>query len=65
MIDMILANRVCDLSYYYGWGNNAFQQIAQCLLPTGSSSISSMAKRFGSQIGRNIDKLLEAMEKNG
>ena len=64
MIDMILANRSCDLAYYYSWGNGAFQQIAQCLMPTGNSSIASMAKRFGSQIGRNIDKLLETMEKN-
>ena len=64
MIDIVLENRVFDLAYYYGWGNNAFQQIAQCLLPTNASSISSMAKRFGSQINRNIDKLLEAMEEN-
>ena len=63
MIDMILAHRVCDLAYYYGWGSNAFQQIAACLLPGGTSGISSMAKRFGSQIGRNIDKLLETMDK--
>ncbi|MBR6781578.1 MAG: hypothetical protein IKM33_00060 [Clostridia bacterium] len=64
MIDMILANRVCDLSYYYAWGGGAFQQMAACLLPTGSSSIASMARRFGSQIERNITQLLRSMDKN-
>ena len=64
MIDMILANRVCDLTYYYGWGGNAFQSIAQCLLPTNASNVSSMAKRLGSQIERNISKLLTDMDKH-
>ena len=64
MIDMILANRVCDLAYYYSWGSGAFHQIAACLLPSGSSSIGSMAKRFGKTVEKEINQLLTAMDKN-
>ncbi len=43
MIDTILANRACDLSYYYGWGNG-LNTIADCLLPTSNASVASTAK---------------------
>jgi hypothetical protein len=63
MMDMILSNRVCDLSYYYQWGSNAFGQVAGCLLPTGKN-VSSISKRFGAMIDRNIDQLMKSLEKH-
>ncbi len=63
MMDMILSNRVCDLSYYYQWGGNAFGQVANCLLPTGKG-VASISKRFGAQIDRNIDQLMKALDKH-
>ena len=62
MMDMILSNRVCDLSYYYQWGSNAFGQVANCLLPTGKG-VASISKRFKSLIERSISQLLKSMEK--
>ena len=63
MMDMILSNRVCDLSYYYQWGSNAFGQVANCLLPTGGKSVSSQSKKFKSSIERAIGQLQKSMEK--
>ena len=63
MIDMILSSRVCDLSYYYQWGSNAFGQLAQCLLPTSNSGVSSQNKKFKSSIERSIAQLEKAMSK--
>ena len=63
MMDMILSGRVCDLSYYYQWGSNAFGQVAGCLLPTGKS-VASISKRFGAQIDKAIAQLLKSMEKH-
>ena len=65
MIDMILSGRVCDLSYYYGWGGNAFSQLANCLLPSGGKSVASTSKSFERAIGRNIEQLMKAMDKIG
>ena len=62
MMDMILSGRVCDLSYYYQWGSNAFGQVAGCLLPTGKS-VASISKRFAAQIDRSISQLMKSMEK--
>ena len=62
MMDMILSGRVCDLSYYYQWGSNAFGQVAGCLLPTGKS-VASVSKRFGAMIDRSIGQLMKSMEK--
>ena len=62
MMDMILSGRVCDLSYYYQWGSNAFGQVAGCLLPTGKS-VASISKRFAAQIERSINQLMKSMEK--
>ena len=62
MMDMILSNRVCDLSYYYQWGSNAFGQVANCLLPTGKG-VASISKRFKTSIERNIAQLMKSMEK--
>jgi ABC-type glycerol-3-phosphate transport system substrate-binding protein len=63
MMDMILSGRVCDLSYYYQWGGNAFGQVAGCLLPTGKG-VSSVSKKFGQQIDRNIAQLIKSLEKH-
>ena len=63
MIDMILSSRVCDLSYYYQWGSNAFGQLAQCLLPTSNSGVASQNKKFKASIERSIAQLQKAMDK--
>ena len=63
MMDMILSNRICDLSYYYQWGSNAFGQVANCLLPTGGKSVSSQSKKFKASIERAIGQLQKSMEK--
>ena len=63
MIDKILSNRACDLSYYYQWGSNAFGSLASCLLPSGSKGVASQNKRFKTSIERSIAQLQKAMEK--
>ena len=63
MIDMILSSRVCDLSYYYQWGSNAFGSLAKCLLPSGTTGVSSQNKKFKSSIERSIAQLQKAMDK--
>jgi len=63
MIDKILSNRACDLSYYYQWGSNAFGSLASCLLPSGSKGVASQNKRFKSSIERSIAQLEKAMDK--
>ena len=62
MIDMILSSRVCDLSYYYQWGN-AFGSLASCLLPTSNAGVSSQNKKFKASIERSIQQLQKAMDK--
>ena len=63
MIDKILSNRACDLSYYYQWGSNAFGSLASCLLPTGGKGVASQNKRFKNSIERSIGQLQKAMDK--
>lgn len=63
MIDTILANRACDLAYYYSFGNGAFGNVASCLLPTTATSVSSMSTRYSKQIKNSINALLRKMEK--
>ena len=63
MIDKILSNRACDLSYYYQWGSNAFGSLASCLLPTGGKGVASQTKRFKTSIERSIAQLQKAMDK--
>ncbi len=63
MIDKILSNRACDLSYYYQWGSNAFGSLASCLLPTGGKGVASQTKRFKTSIERSIAQLQRAMDK--
>ena len=63
MMDKILSGRVCDLSYYYQWGSNAFGQLATCLLPSGGKGVASQNKKFKSSIERSIQQLQKAMDK--
>ena len=63
MMDKILSGRICDLSYYYQWGSNAFGQLAECLLPTGSKGVASQNKKFKSSIERSIAQLEKSMSK--
>ncbi len=62
MIDMILASRICDLSYYYRWGNNAFDSFAKTLRPDGAGTVSSYNKKFSRLIPKDIDTMLEKIE---
>ena len=63
MMDMILSSRVCDLTYYYGWGSNAFTTLASCVLPSNNKNVASQSKRFQTSIERSITQLLRAMDK--
>ncbi len=63
MIDTILANRACDLVYYFGWGGGAFGNIANCMLPTSNSSVSSENQRIEKAVKNNIRAFLRKMEK--
>ncbi len=63
MMDMILSNRICDLTYYYGWGSNAFAQLAGCVLPNGKG-VSSVSSRFEKSISRNVEQLLRSLDKH-
>jgi ABC-type glycerol-3-phosphate transport system substrate-binding protein len=63
MMDMILSGRVCDLSYYYQWGSNAFGQAAGCLLPTGKN-VASISKRFRTSIEISITHLMNSLNKH-
>ena len=62
-ISQRVSNRVCDLSYYYQWGSNAFGQVAGCLLPTGKG-VASISKRFKTSIERSITQLMKSLEKH-
>ena len=63
MIDLILANRVYDLAYYFGWGNNAFGSLAGCLTPNSTTSVSSLNQRFKPMIKRSIEDIVSKMDK--
>lgn len=62
MIDTILANRACDLSYYYGWGDN-LGGIAACMLPNGTSSVASVSTRSAKSIKNGITSFLRKIQK--
>ncbi len=65
MIDKILANRACDLTYYFtDLGSGAFGTLAGTLLPTSNKSVSSASKAFKRQIERSADRIVENLEKN-
>lgn len=65
MIDKILSNRACDLSYYFtDLGSGAFGNLAGTLLPTSNKSVASTSKSFEKQIKRSAQKITDNLEKN-
>ncbi len=63
MIDMILANRACDISYYYQWSDNAFGEMANTLLPTSTKNVSSLNASYKKNLNKEIQKVIASMEK--
>ena len=64
MIDKVLASRVCDLAYYYGWGSNAFGSLANAALPGSGTSVASMATKQKKAVENSIRQLLRKMNKD-
>ena len=62
MIDMILANRVCDLAYYYNWGNDIVSQLGNAMLPTASTSIASQNKKYKNSVENAIKQTLKRFD---
>jgi len=63
MIDLILASRVCDLGYYYGWGN-AVGTFVSALNPNSNTSIASSAKSLTRVVNKQIDNALKKFNDN-
>ncbi len=63
MIDTILENRACDLSYYFNWGGGVFQNIARCLTPTSNVSVASMSQRIKGPVAKAIERDLSKFAK--
>ena len=61
MIDTILANRACDLSYYYNW-SNGLGSVAGCLLPSGNASVASTAKTSQKTIQKQIKSTIQKFD---
>lgn len=56
MIDTILANRACDLTYYFNWGYGSFENISMCLFPASTASVASMSQKIKKSIATAIAK---------
>ena len=63
MIDLILESRVCDLAYYYGWGN-ALSTLTSALNPTSSASIASSSKSLSTAVTKQMERAINKIEKN-
>ena len=63
MIDLILASRVCDLAYYYSWGN-AVGTLVSALDPDNGKSMASSAKSLERAVNRQIDKTVAKIIEN-
>lgn len=63
MIDLILASRVCDLAYYYGWGN-AMGTLVEALKPDSSKSIASSAAALEKAVNNQMRRALNKIEDN-
>lgn len=63
MIDLILASRVCDLDYYYGWGN-AVGTFVSALNPDSKTSVASSAKSLERVVNIQIRNALEKFDDN-
>lgn len=62
MIDLILASRVCDLAYYYSWGN-AVSKIVGALKPDSTTSIASSARSLELAVNRQIEQAIKKINK--
>ena len=63
MIDLILASRVCDLAYYYGWGN-AVGTLVNTLKPDSTKSMSSAGKSVGKAVDRQMERAIQKIDEN-
>ncbi len=63
MIDLILASRVCDLAYYYGWGS-AVGTLVETLKPDSTKSMSSAGKSVGKAVERQMERAIEKIDQN-
>ena len=62
MIDTILANRACDLVYYFGWGGDSYGNIANCMLPSSKTAVSSENKKSEKTVKNNITAFFRKIE---
>lgn len=62
MLDLILANRVYDLAYIYGWGG-AVAGIRQ-MIADGRNTISSQSARYKTQVNNAIKRMIKQMERD-
>lgn len=62
MIDMILANRIYDLAYAYGW-NSAVATLAGLMRPDAKGNVASRSKGFQKQMERSAGQLLDKISK--
>jgi len=64
MIDKILANRVCDLAYYYNWGNGIVTQLGNAMLPSSNVSVASKNQTYKRSVEGAIKQTLKKFEKS-
>ena len=65
MIDLVLESRVCDLSYYYGWGN-AVGAFVSALNPNSTTAMGSSARGLERAVNSKINAALKTFnEKYG
>lgn len=63
MIDKILANRVCDLAYYYGWGDNIVGQLGDAMLPDSNVSVASKNESYKNSVRKAITQTLNRFDR--
>lgn len=63
MIDKILANRVCDLAYYYSWGDGIVGQLGGAMLPDSNVSVASKNQTYKRSVEGAIKQTLKKFEK--
>ncbi len=62
MMDLILANRTYDLSYYYGFGGG-INSVGAALNPTSTAGVASQAKKFKRTFENGVNNLIKKMDK--
>lgn len=63
MMDLILANRACDLSYYYSFGSDAYTTLASTALPNSGKAPASLDKTFSKAVERSISQFLKKLDR--